>query len=75
MINRLYVGSAFGWDTEDLAKVAISQLREEKIIAVSVCPKVHLLKNESYRWMPNIVKILGYVPVINIVAGIAAALQ
>jgi hypothetical protein len=70
MANRLYLSDAFGWETEWTAKVAISQLREEHIINTSACPKAQLIKNGSYRWMPNVLKILGYIPIINVVAGI-----
>jgi len=71
-MTRLYLGNAFGWDTDTTAKVAIAQLREERIISVGKCPKAQLIKNESIRWQPNILKILGYIPVINIIAGIIA---
>lgn len=72
MVNRLYLGDAFGWDTNTTAQVAISQLREEKIINATKCPKAQLIKNESVRWLPNIIKILGYIPIINVIAGIVA---
>jgi len=70
--SMLYVGDAFGWDSEALAKVAIVQLRAKGAISNSGCPKAQLLKNESMRWMPNVVKIAGYFPLINIAAGLMA---
>ena len=72
MVSRIYLGDAFGWDTESTAKTAIAQLREEKIISIDKCPKAQLIKNKSIRWLPNILKILGYIPVINVIAGIVA---
>lgn len=74
-INQLYLGDAFGWDTESTAMVAISQLREKRIISVEKCPKAQLIKNGSLRWEPNLVKILGYIPGFNFLAGIAAMTQ
>lgn len=71
-MTRLYLADAFGWDTDTTAKVAIAQLREERIIKVNNCPKAQLIKNESIRWQPNTIKILGYIPVINVIAGIVA---
>lgn len=71
-MTRLYLANAFGWDTDTTAKVAIAQLREEGIIRADKCPKAQLIKNESIRWQPNILKILGYIPVINFFAGILA---
>lgn len=75
MINRLYLADAFGWDTESKAKVAIAQLREEKIIDNQKCPKAQLIYNESVRGLPNLLKMIGYIPVINIFAGILAITQ
>lgn len=74
MINRIYLADAFGWDTETTAKVAIAQLREKKVIALK-CPKAQLLRNESFRWKPNLLKILGYIPIINVIAGIIAIMN
>jgi hypothetical protein len=71
-MNKIYLGNAFGWDTERTAKVAISQLRDEGIIHVGGCAKAQLIKNESFRWMSNVLKVLGYVPALHIVAGIVA---
>ena len=71
-MTRLYLGNAFGWDTEATAKVAIAQLRAERMISVDKCPQAQLIKNESIRWHPNILKILGYIPVLNLIAGIVA---
>ncbi len=71
-IDKLYLGDAFGWDTENNAKVAIAQLRENNSIQTNKCPKAQLIKNESIRWQPNALKILGYIPVVNIIAGIVA---
>ena len=75
MSNRLYLGDAFGWEIEWTAKVAISQLREESIISTDKCPKAQLIKNESLRWQPNLLKVLGYLPIINVVAGAVAIYQ
>lgn len=71
-IDKMYLGDAFGWDTENNAKVAIAQLRENNLIQTNKCPKAQLIKNESIRWQPNALKILGYIPVFNIIAGIVA---
>ncbi len=68
----LYLGDAFGWDTESLAKVAIAQLRAKGAISARACPQAQLLKNESMRWMPNVVKMAGYIPGVNVVAGLMA---
>lgn len=70
--NRLYLGDAFGWDTESTAKVAISQLRSENTIRTEECPCAQLIKNASFRWLPNGLKILGYIPIVNVFAGIVA---
>lgn len=75
MIGRLYLGDAFGWDSEATAKVAISQLREAGIIKTSKCPKAQLIKNEPYRWMSNLTKTIGYLPLFQIIAGVAALTQ
>ena len=72
MTNRLYLGHAFGWDTEITAKVAISQLRDKQIISTHDCPKAQLIKNRSYRRIPNTLKLIGYFPGLHIVAGIVA---
>jgi hypothetical protein len=72
MISKLYLGDAFGWETESTAMVAISQLREESKIDRSKCPKAQLIKNGSVRWQPNVIKILGYIPAINVLAGAIA---
>ncbi len=73
MSIKLYLGDAFGWETESTAKVAISELREEgKISSDSKCPKAQLIKNQSYRSQTNGLKVLGYIPIINIIAGIVA---
>jgi hypothetical protein len=71
-ISRLYLGDAFGWDTESAAKVAISQLRESNEIKTNKCPASQLLLNESVRWYPNALKFAGYIPVLNIIAGVLA---
>ncbi len=71
MVNQLYLGYAFGWDTESIAKVAICQLREKNLIAQK-CPKAQLIRNEYIRQLPNILKIFGYIPVINVIAGAVA---
>jgi hypothetical protein len=70
-MTRLYLSDAFGWDTETTAKVAIAELREITIYKHR-CPEEMLIKNRSYRWQPNILKILGYLPVINVIAGFVA---
>jgi hypothetical protein len=72
MVNGLYLGDAFGWDTENTAKVAITQLRTQNLIDVEKCPKAQLIKNRYLRWLPNVLKIFGYIPGINVVAGIVA---
>lgn len=72
MVNPLYLGYAFGWDTESIAKVAICQLREKKLIDHQKCPKAQLIRNEYIRQLPNILKISGYIPVINVIAGAVA---
>lgn len=59
-----------GWDTESTAKVAIAQLREKNLIQTNKCPKAQLIRNESIRWMPNVLKILGYFLGLNIIVGI-----
>ena len=73
-IDKLYLGDAFGWDTENNAKVAIAQLRENNSIKCGPndCSEAQLIKNGSIRWLPNALKILGYIPVVNIIAGIVA---
>lgn len=72
MIDKLYLSAAFGWDSESIAKVAISQLRTESKIYCGTCPKAQLIKNGSFRWQPNMLKLVGYIPVINILAGVFA---
>jgi hypothetical protein len=72
--TRLYLSDAFGWDTESTAMVAISQLREESTNYRNKCPKSQLIKNASLRWQPNLAKILGYLPVVNVIAGTLAIL-
>lgn len=72
MSVNLYLVDAFGWGSESTAKVAISRLRQENIISTKKCPKVQLIKSESIRWHSNILKILGYIPGINVIAGIIA---
>ncbi len=75
MSVNLYLADAFGWDVESTAKVAISRLREEKIISRDKCPKAQLIKNGSLRWQPNLLKFFGYIPVVNVLAGIAIIAQ
>jgi hypothetical protein len=72
MVDRIYLADVFGWDTEWTAKVAISQLRNDFFISSSKCPKAQLIKNGSIRWQPNLLKAVGYIPGLNIVAGIMA---
>ncbi|NGX38217.1 MAG: hypothetical protein K1000chlam2_01389 [Chlamydiae bacterium] len=72
MTNTLYLGGAFGWETESRAKVAISQLRQGSKFFNENCPKAQLIKNGSIRWQANLVKILGYIPIINVLAGVVA---
>lgn len=71
---RLYPGNAFGWDTEFIAKVAIVQSREIYRADQLKCPKSQLIKNESIRWLPNILKIFGYIPGLNLMAGVTACI-
>jgi hypothetical protein len=68
MINKLYLGDAFGWETDDTAKVAICHLRESSLITKK-CPAAQLVKSRSYSVLPHLVKIIGYFPVLNILAG------
>lgn len=70
-MTKLYSINVFGWDTNTTAKVAIAQLKEERVFSEDKCPKALLIHNQSIRWQPNILKILGYIPVINVVVGIA----
>lgn len=72
-MTKLYLGEAFGWETESRSKMIISQLREEnKIVLSSTCPKRQLVKNDMFRLQSNSAKLLGYIPVINIIMGLMA---
>lgn len=75
MIPNLFLGPAFGWETEGRNKVAISQLRERDPFYSHRCPKAQLIKNKSYQSMNNTTKILGYIPVINVIVGIIILTQ
>lgn len=72
MLVNLYLGDAFGWENELTAKATISRLRQESTISAEKCPKAQLIKNGAIRRNTNILKILGYIPVINVAAGIVA---
>ena len=72
MSVNLYLGDAFGWETNTIAKTAISQLRERNSISNSACAKAQLIKNKSHRSQTNGLKVLGYIPIINVIAGIVA---
>lgn len=74
MLDKLYLSDWLGWDTASRSKVAISQLREGSIISKTKCPKVQLLKNRTYRFEANVVKFLGYLPVVHIIVGIGVIL-
>jgi hypothetical protein len=67
-MTSLYLGEAFGWQFENTAKVAISQLGEKNIITKR-CRKAQLLQAQSHNPVHLGVKILGYIPVLNILAG------
>ncbi len=71
-IQKLYLGDAFGWENEQTATVAISQLREQKVIDCNNCPKAQLVKNGSHSGLTNSLKFLGYIPGINYIAGALA---
>jgi hypothetical protein len=71
MSNTLYLGDAFGWDTEYTAKVAILELKSKQLISVNRCVKAQLLVNQPIRWKANAVKILGYIPIVNVILGAA----
>ncbi len=71
MLSKIYLGDAFGWDTEAKSKVAISTLREENKIETNKCPKAQLIKNEWFRGFSNAPKVLGYLPVLNVIVGIS----
>lgn len=68
MSDQLYLGEAFGWQTDYTAKVAISQLQQQSKITIR-CPKAQLMQAQSHLILVNGVKILGYIPVLNILAG------
>lgn len=72
MVNRLFVGDAWGWETESRSQVAIHQLRTAGTIQNDKCAKAQLIKNDRLRSLGNTCKVLGYIPVINVVAGIFA---
>ena len=67
-MTNLYLGDAFGWQSENTAKVAISQLGENHIIR-NRCRKSQLLKAQSFNPLNHGIKIFGYIPVLNILAG------
>lgn len=67
-MTQLYLGEAFGWQTDSTAKVALSQLQEKSKITKR-CPKAQLIQAQSHLPLINAVKILGYIPVLNILAG------
>lgn len=64
MVQRLYLGDAFGWETKSITKVGISQLREKNIIG-NKCAKAELKNHQT----GNLIKVLGYIPVLNIIIG------
>lgn len=66
-MTNLYLGEAFGWQTETIAKVAIAQLGEKNIIAKR-CRQAQLLQAESFDPLNFGIKIFGYIP-FNILAG------
>lgn len=67
-MTSLYLGDAFGWQCKNTAKVALSQLGEKDIITKR-CRKAQLIQAESHDPLNLGVKILGYIPVLNILAG------
>ncbi len=67
-MTSLYLGDAFGWQSENTAKVAISQLGEKNIIHQR-CRKAQLFQAQSHNPVNLGIKILGYIPVLNILAG------
>lgn len=68
MVQRLYLGEAFGWESKSTTKVAVSQLREKKTLSNEECAKSQAYNNRTN----NLVKTLGYIPLLNIVMGALA---
>jgi len=85
MAARLFLGEPLGWETESRSKVAIAQWRDvnpPRLLYTrdgrnyynDTCPKAQLIKNEGYRSNTNLVKVLGYIPGLNIFMGIFTAI-
>lgn len=72
-MERIYLCEAFGWCTQSEAQVAISQLRTIAPAQFAfTCPGAQLNKYFVYYASLNVFKILGYIPVVNVILGIAA---
>lgn len=71
MVDRLYLGDALGWGSDSTSKVAISQLREKNII-IKRCAKAQVIQSSGPRLLATTVKILGYIPILNIIVGALA---
>lgn len=67
-MSNLYLGDAFGWQSENIAKVAISQLGDKNVIS-DRCRKAQLIHAQSFNIENLGIKILGYIPFLNIIAG------
>ncbi len=72
MTGTLYLRDAFGWHSEYTDKVAFAQLTDKNssCITPGVCLQRQFEERSSYNRLGNSVKILGYVPVINVIIGI-----
>jgi hypothetical protein len=57
-MTQLYLGEAFGWQTDSTAKAALSQLQEKSKITKR-CPEAQLVQAKSHLIKINGIKILG----------------
>ncbi len=73
MTGTLYLRDAFGWHSEYTAKVAFAQLAEigDEFIDSRDCPQKQFIEEgSSHHGLWNSIKILGYVPGMNVITGI-----
>jgi hypothetical protein len=70
MCVKLNLGDAFGWETEERAKMAILQMQEFDGKYSKECPQALLVKNEPYRDQNNGCKGYAYIPLVNIALGL-----